>query len=284
MQLDIRSTRNRHFIDFRKYGFTDLQVLGKYNYNKSETKLPNHRHKGMIEICYYDKGSQYFEVNGKQYLIKGGEVFIHFPNELHGSGGYPEEKGLLYWIIIKTEEGDNNTFSFLCNYLIEKKRRHFKGGKEIKKFLEELFLIHNKEESLPIKKARIYLMAQTFILKLIDDMETERQDTDHQRLHKVLTYIDRNILDKISISTLANEINLSESRFKNLFKELTGFTPGDYVQRKKIEIALDKIKNDPNISITKLAYELNFSSPQYFSTVIKKYMGTSPSSMRLKLS
>ncbi|WP_316817648.1 AraC family transcriptional regulator [Pedobacter nyackensis] len=280
MQLDILSTQNRNIIDFRKYGFTDLQVLGKYNYNKSETKLPNHSHEGMIEICYYDKGSQYFEVNNKQYLIKGGEVFIHFPNEIHGSGGHPEEKGLLYWIIIKTEGGEENTLSFLCNYLIEKQKRHFKGGKEIKKYLEEIFLVHSKEEPVLIKKARIYLMAQTFMLKLIDAMESERHDTDNERLHKVLTYIDKNILDKISISALANEINLSESRFKNLFKELTGFTPGDYMQRKKIEIALEKIKSDPNISLTNLAYELNFSSPQYFSTVIKKYIGTTPSSIK----
>lgn len=283
MQLDIQSTPNRHILDFTKYGFTDIQVLGKYNYNKSETKLANHMHQGMIEICYYDKGSQYFEVNDEQYLIKGGEVFIHFPNEVHGSGGHPEEKGLLYWIIIKLEEAEDNTLAFLCDYLIKKNKRHFKGGKEIKKYLEEIFLIDNQEEPLLIKKARIYLKAQSFILKLIDNMESEQQETDNVRLNKILTYIDNNIFDKISINTLANEISLSESRFKNLFKELTGFTPGDYIQRKKIEIVLQKIKENPHISLTNLAYELNFSSPQYFSTVIKKYLGTSPSSMKSKL-
>ncbi len=65
MQFDIKSTRNRKIIDFRKYGFKDLQVLGKYNYNKVENKLHDHVHDGMIEICYYDKGSQFFEVNKK---------------------------------------------------------------------------------------------------------------------------------------------------------------------------------------------------------------------------
>ena len=100
MELDVNCTKTRKIIDFRKNGYDDLIVLGKYNYNRTEGNLADHVHHNMIEICYYDKGSQWFCVNDKRYLVKGGDVFIHFPGELHGSGGYPEEKGLLYWLII----------------------------------------------------------------------------------------------------------------------------------------------------------------------------------------
>jgi AraC-like DNA-binding protein len=41
-----------------------------------------------------------------------------------------------------------------------------------------------------------------------------------------------------------------------------------------------RLQEDPFISITELAYELNFSTPQYFSTVFKKYKGVSPGSFR----
>lgn len=277
MQLDIHSTRNRKIIDFRKLAFDDLRVLGKYNYNKSEQKLPNHKHSGMIEICYYDKGSQYFQVNGSQYLVKGGDVFIHYPGELHGSGGHPEEKGALYWMIIRLNKTGNDTLNRLCEHLIEKQRRHFKGNKDIKKILEGIFMAYTKREVQKMKKLRIYLMAQTFILALLDCIENEVLDTENMRLNKIIEYINKNIHEQISIATMAKQINLSESRFKTLFKELTGFTPGDYIQRRKVELALKRINENPKISLSRLAYELSFSSPQYFSTVMKKYTGKSPS-------
>src|SRR2546428_920670 len=139
MQLDTNSTFNRRIIDFSGYGYKDLQVLGRYNYNRSQDKLSSHVHEGMIEICYYDKGIQYFEVSGKQYLVKGGEVFIHFPDEVHGSGGHSEGKGTLYWLIIKINKTNQDNLYVLCNQLIEKNRRHFKGGKELKKKLEDIY-------------------------------------------------------------------------------------------------------------------------------------------------
>ena len=281
MQIDTQSTRNRKIIDFSTYGFNDLQVLGKYNYNKSEDKLFSHVHEGMIEICYYDKGSQFFEVNNEQYLVRGGDVFIHFPGELHGSGGHPEEKGALYWMIVKVRTLPVDSISFLCKEIIEKQKRHFQGTTVLKKKLEGIYAVEHKAEALAIKKIRMQTMVQSFMLSLLDCMEDNVRKTDYTaRLDKIFDYINRNITENIAITALASEANLSESRFKGLFKEITGFTPRDYIQRKKVELALERINADPEISFTKLAYELNFSSPQYFSTVMKKYTGKSPGTMK----
>lgn len=282
MLLDHETGSCKKILDFRSLGFSDLQLLGKYNYNKAEEKLPNHVHNGMLEICYYDKGTQYFEVNGKQYLVKGGDVFIHFPGEVHGSGGHPEEKGCLYWLIIKLDKSVPSNLSMLSNLIIERKRRHFKGGGSIKKVLEEIFAIAKKNEEDSIKRIRIHLIIQQLLLCLIDRIDCQAKEAENERLVKVMQYIELKLTENPSIAELAKEMNLSESRFKNLFKELTGFTPGDYIQRKKIEIAHKKIAADPGLCLTDLAYELNFSSPQYFSTVFKKYTGESPGALKIK--
>jgi len=118
-------------------------------------------------------------------------------------------------------------------------------------------------------------------LLLLGYIEIENVDTDNVRLNKVLDFIGSNIEKRISLSELANEVNLSESRFKNFFRELTGFTPGDYIQRKKVEFAIQKIKGTPQVSLTELAYSLDFPSPQYFCTVLKKYTGKSFGQLKL---
>ena len=135
MHVNINASKTRTIIDFTKSNFNELVVLGKYNYNKTEDILENHVHSQMIEICYSDKGSQWFVVEKQRYLVKGGDIFIHYPNELHGSGGHPEEKGCLYWFIIKVPEKSKakTTMSFLINQLIVMNRRHFRGEGDYKK-------------------------------------------------------------------------------------------------------------------------------------------------------
>lgn len=282
MSLELDAGSCKKLVDFKQLGFTDLQVLGKYNYQRAEKKLPNHVHNGMLELCYYDKGSQYFEVNGKQYLVKGGDVFLHFPGEVHGSGGHPEERGCLYWLIIKLDRSVPSNLVLLCKYIIERNRRQFKAGKEVKKIFEEILQIASKPEDASIQHIRIHLLVQQLLLQVLDRIDAQVKESDTERLAQVLEFIEHKLTDNLSISVLAKQMNLSESRFKNLFKELTGFTPGDFIQRKKIEIAHKKITANPACSLSDLAYELNFSSPQYFSTVFKKYTGESPGSLRIK--
>ena len=288
MDLDLNTTGNRTIIDFSKLGFKHLMVLGRYNYTRLGKELSEHVHEGMLEICYYDKGSQIFEVEGVQHLVKGGDVFMHYPNEKHGSGGYPEEKGQLYWLIISLphnghdSNSDARDLAFLCNRLIAFNKRHFKGNHTLKKTLEEIFTAFEKKENKNIKHIRVKMLVRLFLLELLDCASQKSKLTDNMRLNKVLDYINTNIASRINISSLAKEINLSDSRFKSLFKELTGLTPGDYIQRKRVEKAVALIKQNPHISLTDLAYEFDFSSPQYFSTVIKKYTGKSPGLMKVK--
>lgn len=287
MKIDSKSTRNRKIIDFRKSGFPGMVVLGKYNYTRAEKSLADHSHENMIEICYLNKGSQRFHVNQKQYPVKGGEVFINFPGEVHGTGEYPEEKGLLYWLILRVSEKEihgkrKDPLAWLCSVLIKKKIRHFKGDHQLQHLLEEIFVIFTQTKDPTMKRIQVNILVQTFLLKLLECIDKRDLQIHNERFTKVLTYIDQHLTDSLSIAALADKMNLSESRFKSLFKELTGFTPGDYVQRQRVALALVRIRENPSLSITDLAYELNFSSPQYFSHVIKKYTGTPPHCLKTR--
>ncbi len=284
MRLDVRSTRNRTIIDFRGMGFGPLCVLGHYRYRKAEKDLQAHRHSKMIEICYYDKGSQVFAVNDEKYLVKGGDLFIHFPNESHGSGGYPEEKGSLYWFILNLDTGKkasgSNDLDYLLRALVKNGKRHFSGGAGIKKFLEEIFATMRSKEPAAFIRIRVRLLTQLFLLKVWEKSRSAERLPDHTRLHQVYRFIEDHLEDDLNIARLAREANFSESRFKGWFRELSGFTPMDYVQRRRVAFAVKELQRSPGLSLKDLAYSLNFSSQQYFSTVIKKFTGKTPGMLK----
>jgi AraC-like DNA-binding protein len=283
MRVQVNSTKNRTIIEFAKSGFKELVVLGKYNYNKAEHILENHVHEEMIEICYSDKGTQWFAVQNQRYLVRGGDIFIHYPDELHGSGGYPEGKGNLYWFILKVPSTKKNITptGYLIKELLQTNRRHFRGDSHIKKMLEEIFKTSNLNgESSEMIHIKATLLTQVFLLQVLELAKQKTNKTDNERLQKIFDLINDKFTEDISVKTLAKAVNLSESRFKNWFREMSGFTPLDYVQRKRVEYGVQRIKTAPAINFRDLAFELGFSSQQYFTTVIKKFTGKTPSQIR----
>jgi len=59
-----------------------------------------HNHGNMIEICLLESGRQNYIVEGQEYSLTGGDVFLTHPHEKHSTGLFPEEKGMLYWMLI----------------------------------------------------------------------------------------------------------------------------------------------------------------------------------------
>ncbi|MEM9424154.1 MAG: AraC family transcriptional regulator, partial [Spirochaetota bacterium] len=95
-------------------------------------------------------------------------------------------------------------------------------------------------------------------------------------MERVKNYIEENITEFIHLDTLASEVaKVSLSHLKKIFKEQVGFALRDYINYRKVEYSKALLLQTQ--TVTDIAYELNFSSSQYFATVFRKYTGLSPS-------
>ncbi|MGB8353022.1 MAG: AraC family ligand binding domain-containing protein, partial [Chthoniobacteraceae bacterium] len=70
----------------RQLGIPEVIMLGRYNYSRARDGLVAHSHPGCLEICYLAKGTQLYRVGGHEYVLTGGDVFVTFPDEQHGTG------------------------------------------------------------------------------------------------------------------------------------------------------------------------------------------------------
>lgn len=87
----------------------------------------------------------------------------------------------------------------------------------------------------------------------------------------------------IDIKKLSSELELNPSYLSREFsKYFDDLNFGDYVRKKRIEKAMDLMKN-PKISLTEIAYLTGFSDQSHFSRIFKKYTGDSPSQFRKNL-
>ena len=68
---------------------------------------------------------------------------------------------------------------------------------------------------------------------------------------------------------------INEKYLCRFFKEFSGYTPTDYVNRMRVERAVSEMTVGGK-SITDAAFDSGFNELSYFSRIFKKYIGTTP--------
>lgn len=261
--------------------------LGHYRYARADEILTDHAHIRAMEICFLVRGQQTFRVYGRDYRMQGGDIFIAFPQEVHSSGGTPLEKGELYWLILgvpKNRTGFLNlpvpqSRALLRQLLaLKKSGRHFRGTWKMKDLLDAV-LTHHDSKPDPLLAFHLANRVGAFLLEVLQAAKETPARPAPAALEPALRHIRENLTEPLRVPELAATTGLSVPRFKARFKLETGVPPGEYVLRAKVEEARRRLLAK-RYSVTRIAYDLGFSSSQYFATVYKRFTNEQPSQTR----
>lgn len=105
---------------------------------------------------------------------------------------------------------------------------------------------------------------------------TKIHNDDYQNLKLVIAILDKNPLEKHPINELAQQAKMSQSKFKRLFKLVTGESPYQYQLRQKLTVAMDLLL-DEKYNIGEVAEILGYSNTGKFSKAFKKQFNILPS-------
>jgi AraC-like DNA-binding protein len=273
-------TSDRFFVEFDHRRLSNITHIGRQRFTHAKEPLGNHTHKEAMEICFLDAGEQVFSVAGRMYHLKGGEVFVTYPDEVHSSKLYPMEKSTLYWIAINLVTPRCHFLGYcepqaelLRKRLLNLKPRMFKASMRLRdKFDQALDIYHNKNKLWT-------LFFRNYVFEILWEVCTCAQGKHARTLtplmRDVLEQIDRRAETHLTLSELAGFAKLSMPRFKARFKAETGIAPHEYILRKKIERAKSLMQGG-RTGIAAVARTLSFPSSQYFATVFRRFTGTTP--------
>lgn len=121
------------------------------------------------------------------------------------------------------------------------------------------------------------------ILEILGRLLEESAETDlsaripnYAKIKLAMKRMEHNNGSDASISQIAADLGLSQSRFRHLFKEATGYSPSRYANLKKVEQAKDLLLSG-DYNVGEAAEELGFENVFYFSRLFKSITGQSPS-------
>jgi AraC family transcriptional regulator len=103
-----------------------------------------------------------------------------------------------------------------------------------------------------------------------------------QKLKQAFEFINEHLNDeKLSLTAIAEELDISHYYFCRLFKQSTGITPHQYLIQQRVERAKQMLRQ-PNLKITFIAQECGFANHSHFAKYFRQHTGVTPKQFRVK--
>jgi len=99
-------------------------------------------------------------------------------------------------------------------------------------------------------------------------------------MHSVVEHIDRHLDRPLDLAALADVAHFSPFHFHRLFSAWMGERLGDYLRRRRIEVAAVRLSSQPRVPILDVALGVGFGSGEAFSRAFKERFGAAPSVWR----
>jgi AraC-like DNA-binding protein len=273
------ATFTHRFFEPKDFPWPGVVMLGRYQLSSAQKGLLPHSHADAIEICFLERGEQSYRVGGTIYRLRGHDQFFTLPGEVHDTARLPQERGILYWLILKLEPvpgmlGLSETMARrLARELRRMPVRHFRAHADCAGLLGRMFEMVSRGKAGPTGALRLQALMLDYLTLTIEASRRGAREPASPLIQRVLHYMDEHLEEPVRVGVLAGVARLSESRFKARFKRETGVPPAEYWLRKKIERAARML---PAHSVTEVAHALGFSSSQYFATAFKRYTLANP--------
>lgn len=101
-----------------------------------------------------------------------------------------------------------------------------------------------------------------------------------ERMHRVLAHIDEHIDQPLDLPRLAQVAHFSSFHFHRLFAAWMGETLGDYLRRRRLEVAAMRMIAQPRLPVLTVALSVGWGSGEAFARAFKTRFGCSPSQWR----
>jgi transcriptional regulator GlxA family with amidase domain len=102
------------------------------------------------------------------------------------------------------------------------------------------------------------------------------------RIKRSLARIDAMLNDQVSITGLAAEVDLSSSRFTQLFRRHVGTSPAQYVRQRRMALAL-VLLDRTSLPVRDVMLHVGCKDPSHFARDFRRFHGFGPRERRTAL-
>lgn len=245
-----------------------------------------------MEIIYIKKGGGMAQVDLSLFKVQAGDIIFIPPGHLHGLEQIPGQQMEYENIIFDLEFLGTNVVD-ICSmkYLlplfhgqisfpscITRKDTYYEKIATCLDNADELCDKRYAGFELGVKADMIQLFSLLFRYNP-NPVAVPEKEQDLERLKSILHYIEAHYQKPIKVQDAALHCGYSESHFMRWFRQMTGTSFLNYVNRYRLEQAYKACKNT-NKTVLEISEETGFDNLSNFNRQFKKRFGITPRQLR----
>lgn len=239
--------------------------------NMQKPLFPIHWH-GHLEIHYIIEGTAVERCENDVVKVNAGECIIINSNELHeGIDG-----NCRYLCLLVPQHFAKNS-----NIILNRVIRDSEIEEMAKSIIKE-YKSCQKAEDIAIIGYVALILAKLYRNYVFKEIKEENYKAYFQRillLNEVVKYIHENYQEDIELRDIADRFNINMYYFCHIFKDFTGATFKEYLNKLRVDKAYELLVNT-DAAISEIAFMCGFNDSNYFSRKFRQIIGKSPRQIR----
>lgn len=259
-----------------------------------QPEFPKHSH-GFDELVIILKGTAKHVIDGQEFPVKSGDVFVIAQNHMHQ---YQDMHGLALANILfdpetlMMEQWDIRALpGFHALFSLEptfRSQHQFKSRLQLseRQLNHVNGMIHDltwetetRHPGYRVMAKGLFMQMAVYLSRCYSEEPTE-ESLDLLRIGDAIAHIEAHYTEKISLNELAAKSHLSDRHFLRVFHACIGRSPIDHLMHVRIQKAAELLKLTER-TITDIAYDCGFSDSNYFTRCFRKSMGRTPKQYRV---
>lgn len=229
----------------------------------------NREQYNSILVLFVLDGEMLLRQDGMELRAKGGELLLVDCYRQHEYAALQDTHTL--WVHF---DGANSRELF--QELKQQRGQKQKYGQEMLETVQGI--VKGVSEAAPESELSIQLHA--LVCRLFAGSSVpEQANTRGRQIAKGKEYMKQHLEEPIAIEEIAEHVSMSVSYFTKVFREMTGFSPYEYLLRLRLEQAKELLLQT-ELSVGEIAYRSGFHSDSNFIYFFKKETGISPLKFR----
>jgi AraC family 4-hydroxyphenylacetate 3-monooxygenase operon regulatory protein len=254
--------------------------------------MPIHRHAQSFQIHHIEAGDINFHIDDKLFQVKGPALFFTPPAIPHSfqimkntNGHVLTIRQSIIWDLMKRGLQLDSKLDLnrgICLTANNMEARQLKQWLLIQQLLENInneWLSNSPAKSLVLENF-VYLLIIQIARLSSRQVESRLVNNEDLRLfHRFNHEIESHLQEHWQLADYTKSIGVSEIRLYQICKRISNSSPKKIIRERLLQ-EIKRMLTFSNLSISKIAYDLGFNDPAYFSRLFKTQAGMTPNTYR----
>ncbi|HHX37324.1 MAG TPA: AraC family transcriptional regulator [Clostridiaceae bacterium] len=260
---------------------TEPRLVNIFKVNHRYLDMPRimHKHDDRCELIFVVKGNAKHIIGGRQYSLISGDLAIYNAGVLHEEFIDASQDMVVYSLGLS----ELNLVGLPPNCMIEENRTPVINT--LDQHARFSALLETIYEQVSANTEHGAAVAHYFLLALIALIHSEQRLPEKDNIDNTSTgisikeWLDQHYQEDITLQDISDALFLSTYHISRSFKTFSGYTPTQYIARRRIGEAQSLLIHT-DMSILDIALHVGYNSNSLFSRTFKSIVGRTPGQYR----